>query len=64
MVLMKPAFQFSSHFSMAFCYVEDIYYIKYSLTFCSVGWLVLGFFACFFHFLFVMINTAEAQIQE
>lgn len=48
MVIMKTAFQFSSQFSMAFYYVEDIYYIKYSFTL----------------FFFLVINIAEVQIQE
>lgn len=50
MVLMKTALQFSSHFSMAFYYVENIYCIKYSFT-----------FFCLFCF---MVTTAEVQIQE
>lgn len=38
MVIMKTALRFSSRFSMAFYYVEDICYIKYSFTF---------FFSCY-----------------
>lgn len=51
MVVMKTALMFSSHFSMALYYVEDIYDIKYSFT-------------LFFFFFFPMINTSEIQIQE
>lgn len=50
MVVMKTALMFSSHFSMALYYVEDIYDIKYSFT--------------LFFFFFPMINTSEIQIQE
>lgn len=47
---MKTALLFSSHFSMALYYVEDIYDIKYSFT--------------FFFFFFSVINTSEIQIQD